>query len=223
MQFLYHKDASKDTLTISGDEYKYLFKVRRVKKGSFVELRNLEDNKIYFYKVLSITKKDATLSLYSYEQKEVLPKRSLTIGWCIIDPKEIEKALPSLNEIGVEKIVFIKCAYSQANFKIKKERLHKILINSSEQCGRSNIVKIEFSNSIKEFLDKYPNSYLLDFSNNHIDNYKDDIETIIIGCEGGISEDERKLFDKEKIIGFNSNLILKSQSASIATASKILL
>jgi len=83
-------------------------------------------------------------------------------------------------------------------------------------------MQIEFSNSIANFLQKYPNSYLLDFSDNKIEDSLD-INTIIIGCEGGLSEDERALFNKEKIVGFDTKLILKSESAAIAAASKILL
>jgi len=222
MQFLYHKDAGAPTITIEGEEYKYLFRVRRKKVDSFVETRNLQDNKIYAYKVTSIDKKSAICTLAFGEEKPVSPTKSLHIGWCIIDPKVIEKTLPSLNEIGVSKITFIKCAYSQANFKIKKERLEKILINSCQQCGRSSMMQIEFANSIAEFLQKEPQSYLLNFSQNHIDSASD-IDTIIIGCEGGLSKDERALFESKKIVGLNTPLILRSESAVCAVGAKILL
>jgi 16S rRNA (uracil1498-N3)-methyltransferase len=73
-----------------------------------------------------------------------------------------------------------------------------------------------------DFLAKYPNSYLLDFSNN---NFSSDmkIDSIVIGCEGGFSKDERALFKNDKILGFDTSLILKSETAAIAIASKILL
>ena len=222
MQFLYHKDAGKPTITIDGEEYKYLFRVRRKKVDSFIETRNLQDNKIYAYKVTSIDKKSAICTPAFGEEKLVMPSKRLHIGWCIIDPKVIEKTLPSLNEMGVGKITFIKCAYSQANFKIKKERLEKILINSCQQCGRSSMMQIEFANSIAEFLQKEPQSYLLDFSQNHIDSASD-IDTIIIGCEGGLSKDERALFKEDKIVGLNTPLILRSESAVCAVGAKILL
>ena len=222
MQFLYNKDAGKESLIVDGESYKYLFKVRRIKSGSIIELRNLKDSNLYFYRVISVDKKSATLTLISYEQKEVMPKKELTIGWCIIDPKVIEKALPSLNEIGVSKLIFIKCAYSQANFKINIDRLEKILINSSQQCGRSSLMQIDFANSIYDFLTKYPSSYLLDFSTNRVDKALD-ISSIVIGCEGGLSEDERALFKKEKIVGFDTPLILRSESAAISAAAKVLI
>ncbi len=222
MQFVYDKNASTPLLTIEDETYKYLFRARRKKIGDIIDFRNLQDDKLYSYKVLSIDKKSASLELIYGESKPVVPRKNLTIGWCIIDPKNIEKTLPSLNEIGVAKIVFIRCAYTQANFKIKKERLEKILINSSQQCGRSSLMKIEFSQSLQDFLGKYPQSYLLNFSQNRVSENKN-ISSIIVGCEGGLSKDETKLFESEKIVGLNTPTILRSESAVVAVASKIIL
>jgi 16S rRNA (uracil1498-N3)-methyltransferase len=222
MQFVYFKDAGKNIITLEDEIYKYLFRVRRHKVGEIIDFRNLADNKLYSYKVISVDKKSANLQLIYGEEKEVKAKKKLILGWCIIDPKTIEKTLPHLNEIGVSEIVFIKCAYSQANFKIKLQKLEKILINSCQQCGRSDLIKFSFANSLFDFLAKYPNSYLLDFSNN---NFSSDmkIDSVVIGCEGGFSEDERALFKNDKILGFDTSLILKSETAAIAIASKILL
>jgi 16S rRNA (uracil1498-N3)-methyltransferase len=222
MQYLYNIDSGKDSIVIQGDSYRYLFKVRRLNSDSILELRNLKDKNLYLYRVVSIDKKSATLALIGSEEKEVKPAKDLTIGWCIIDPKIIEKNIASLNEIGVSKIVFIKCAYSQANFKITQDRLNKILINSSQQCGRSSLMSLEFSNSIADFLRQYPNSYLLDFSETKLESNLD-INSIVIGCEGGISKDERALFKQEKTVGLNTPQILKSESAAISVAAKILL
>ena len=222
MQFVYDKNASSPLLTVEDETYKYLFRVRRKKIGDIIDFRNLQDDKLYSYRVVSIDKKSASLELIYGESKPVVPTKDLTIGWCIIDPKNIEKTLPSLNEIGVKKIVFIRCAYTQANFKIKKDRLEKILINSSQQCGRSSLMQIEFAQSLQDFLSKYPQSYLLNFSQNRVSENRD-IDSIVVGCEGGLSKDEIKLFTPEKIVGLNTPTILRSESAVVAVASKIIL
>ncbi len=223
MQFVYLKEASAPSLNIEGETYKYLFKVLRKAAGDIIDFRNLQDDKLYSYKVVSVNKKSAVLELIYGEKKSVMPQKELTLGWCIIDPKTIEKALPSLNEIGVKKIVFIRCAYSQANFKIKKERLEKILINSCQQCGRSSLMEIEFAASLYQFLQKYPQSWFLNFSPNLLDSVKENIDSIVIGCEGGFSKDELKLFKAEKTVGLNTSLILKSETAAITAAGKIIL
>ena len=101
--------------------------------------------------------------------------------------------------------------------------VRKILINSSCQCGRSNIIKLDVCKNVETFIKENNDTYFLDFSEISIDNKKDEIKTLIIGCEGGFSNKERETFNKDNIVGFNSNLILRSETAIISAASKILL
>jgi len=107
MLYLYHKDASQNQLTLVGDEHRYIFKVRRHKVDDILYLRNLEDGLLHRYLITYIDKHSVILELKESQTLEVKAKVPLHIGWCIIDPKNIEKVLPSLNEMGVEKITFI--------------------------------------------------------------------------------------------------------------------
>ncbi len=222
MLYLYHKDAGSPTLTLSGDDHRYLFKVRRHKAEDTLYLRNLTDTCIYGYRVVTIDKRSVTLSAISKEKLEINAPRKLHIGWCIIDPKNIEKILPSLNELGVEKITFIYCQRSQKSFRPDFKRLNKILLNSSQQSGRSSMMELETVETLQEFLQKYPHSYMLNFSEKSIENDKNSIETIVIGCEGGFTEEERSLFDQGKIVGFATPLVLKSETAVCTVAAKLL-
>lgn len=222
MQFLYHSDAKNGSLIINNELYRYIFKARRHNIKDNLYFRNLKDSYIYEYIIISLDKKSATLQLISKKKKDVLPLKDLHIGWCLINPKEIENVLPSLNEIGVSKITFILCQYSQNNIKINYDKLNKILINSSVQCGRSDIVKLDQIDNLELFIEKSPNTYMFNFSSNNIFDKKDDIQTIVIGCEGGFSTDELKLISKDNIVGCKINSILKSQTASITVASIIL-
>ena len=219
MQFLYYSDTF-NNIEITGENHKYLFKVRRIKKNEIINIRNLKDDYLYRYEIVDINKKDANLQLKEKIYFPNKPKTFLHLAWCIIDPKNIEKTLPSLNEIGVSKITFLYCDFSQKNFKLKIDRLNKILINSSQQCGRSNIIEIEILNSSKEFFEKYPNFTALDFDGEEIKCEKKYKNPILIGPEGGFSEYEKKYFkEKIKLKGF----ILRSETAACAVSSKILL
>ena len=222
MQYLFHTQASAPSLELRGDEHRYIFKVRRHREGEEIALRNLKDNKIYLYTVSSLNKKEALLTLNSSKVLEVKAKKSLHIAWCVIDPKSIEKMLPSLNEIGIEKISFIYCKRSQKSFRVDFKRLEKILLNSSQQCGRSQLMELEIVDSLEEFLKVYPQTVMLNFSENILSK-ESNINTIAIGCEGGFTQDEVSLFESEKIIGLDSPLILKSESAVCAVGTKLLL
>jgi len=219
MQFLYYPEI-KNTLTLTGDNHKYLFKVRRIKKNETVKIRNLKDDFIYYYKIKEINKKEATLILENKELQPNKPEKFFHLAWCVIDTKNIEKILPTLNEIGVSKISFVYCDFSQRNFKLKFDRLQKILINSNQQCGRSDLMEIEIINSSKEFFEKYPIFTALDFDAKEIKCEKEYKNPFLIGPEGGFSEEEKKHFkEKIKLKGF----ILRSESAACAISSKILL
>jgi len=169
--------------------------------------------------LVKFDKKEALLKLVEKIHSPSKPHKFFHLAWCVIDPKNIEKALPSLNEIGVSKITFVYCDYSQRSFKLKLDRLTKILINSSQQCGRSDMMEIEVLNSSKEFFEKYPSFAVLDFDGEKI-KCKNIDKPVLIGPEGGFSEDERKFFkEKYRLEGF----ILRSETAACAVSSKILL
>lgn len=222
MLYLHHHLAGEPSIHLEGDMHRYIFKVRRHKIGDILFLRTLKDNFLHHYEIDSINKKSLALILLESEDKEVKASKSLHIGWCVIDPKSIEKVLPSLNEIGVEKISFIYCKRSQKSFKIDIKRLEKILLNSSQQSGRSQMMHLEVLENLELFIRQYPQSKMLNFSQNTLRN-NTDIPTIVIGCEGGFHEDEVALFEPSNILGFDTPLVLKSESAVSALASKLLL
>jgi len=219
MQFVYYPQTSPQ-IVLTGEQHKYLFKVRRIKKDELVKIRNLKDDYLYIYKIDSINKKEALLTLTEKIHDPQKPQKSMHLAWCVIDPKNIEKTLPALNEIGVEKITFVYCDYSQKNFKLKMERLEKILINSCQQCGRSSLMEIEILNSSAEFFEKYEDFYALDFDGREIGCESSYDKPYLIGPEGGFSEEERKFF-KEKL-KFRS-FILRSETAAVSVSAKILL
>ncbi|NCB11436.1 MAG: 16S rRNA (uracil(1498)-N(3))-methyltransferase [Erysipelotrichia bacterium] len=223
MQFTYDEFCGENILEIKDDVYNYLIKARRHKIDDEIYFRNLKDENLYLYKIVLIDKKKAILNLLNSEKKILVNNKTLHVGWCVIDPKTVEKYIASLNEMGVDRISFIYSDYSQKNFKINIEKLEKILINSSCQCGRSDIIKLDIYKNLNEFISKNQNVYFLDFSTTLIDEKKDEIKTIVIGCEGGFSNNERENFDKDFIVGFDSNLILRSETAVLAVCSKIIL
>ena len=222
MQFTYHKNTGDSLLNIEEELHKYLFKVRRHSIEENLFFRNLDDKNLYQYKVQNISRRKTILELVGFEEKLIEPNKELHIGWCLIDFKSIEKVIASLNELGVTKITFIDCEYSQKQYKINFEKLEKLLINSSQQSGRSSIIELNSCDSLDKFISDNPDSYMFNFSKNNISDNKNDIQTIILGCEGGFSTKEVDTFNQEKIVGIDSHLILRSETAVVTIASKIL-
>jgi 16S rRNA (uracil1498-N3)-methyltransferase len=223
MQYLYEENAGASEIRLAGDRHRYLFKVKRHRIGESIGLRNLKTPLLYSYRIEHIDKKEALLRLDGARELRIEAKRNLHIGWCQIDPRVIERFLPSINETGVKKLTFIACERSQKNFKLDFRRLEKILLNSSQQCGRSVMMRLDIAEDLAHFSRENPESWMLDFSKNRLEEHKDDIETILVGAEGGFSEEERNLIKQEKIVGLDTPLILRSESAACSIAGKILL
>jgi len=222
VQYLHHNDAGSSSLLLKGDEHRYLFKVRRHREGEVIALRNLVDEKIYLYKITSLDKKEAHLLLENSKTLQVVAKKKLHIAWCVIDPKSVEKVLPTLNEMGVDSITFIYCDRSQKSFKPDFKRLEKILLNSSQQSGRSSLMQLSMDKELNSFLETHKDAVMLNFSKQTL-NEGSNIGTFVVGCEGGFTANEVALFKSENIMGLDTPLILKSESAVCAIASKLLL
>lgn len=220
MQFLYHPNASDASLSIEGELYKYLFKVRRFTEGKKLSFRNLKDEMRYEYAIESISKKEATLIMTDSYHDRKSSEISLHILWCIIDTKVIEKTLPMLNQIGVAKITFLYCDRSQKNFRPDLERMKKILINSCQQSGRSDLMELEVLSSLDEVMQQYPDFAVMDFGG---ESEMESVTSIMIGCEGGFSEDEREKLQNRAKIGLKTPFILKSETAALTFASKLLI
>lgn len=217
MQFLYHAEAGKESLKLKGEEFTHL-KARRVKENDDLALRNLEDDFIYHYKISNLQRNSCVLDFLNKTLKPS-PKSALNLALAVIDVKILEKTLPFLNELGVANLHLVFTEFSQRNFKLDFKRLDKIIISSCEQCGRSHKMQIQNYKNVQEFNQVFPNAILIDFEGE--DKEFDENKVYFIGPEGGFSQKEKQLF-KEKI-RLKSPNILKSQSAIIAVASKILL
>ncbi|SFV74555.1 Ribosomal RNA small subunit methyltransferase E [hydrothermal vent metagenome] len=222
MRYILLDEKQQENIVIKGELFKYLIKVRRHQIGDEIALRYKENMSVlYRYILKNIENKKASLQLLSSEVYEVKSQKNLHIGWCIIDPKSIEKMLPSLNEIGVAKISFISCDRSQNNFKIDTKRLQRILEASMQQCGRSEYMEFDFYKNIKEFIKAYPDTKVFDFCDNVLEDVSD-FQTILIGCEGGFSKEEKEFLSSLDVFRLDTPMVLRSESAVMAVASKIL-
>lgn len=223
MIYILCDEASKPSFSIKGDLHKYLIKVRRHEVGDRVSLRNKEDIKtLYRYEIESIDSRSLELRLLSSSVEVVESAKKLHIGWCVIDAKSIEKVLPALSEIGVSKISFIYCERSQKNFKLDFKRFERILEASMQQCGRTSFIEFETFKSIEKFIGEFPHAKVFDFCETVLSD-SSDFETVLIGCEGGFSKSEKELLTSQDVFRLDTPMVLRSESAVMAVASKLLL
>lgn len=216
-------EKPEDYLTLKGDNFKYLVKSRRHSLGDRIQFRSQESmDYLYEYEISSIENRSVVLRMINVQEKIVAPSKFLHIAWCMIDIKSIEKVLPSLNEIGVSRISFIGCDRTQRNFQPDLNRFRRILEASMQQCGRSTYIDFATFKNIQDFIKEYPDTKVFDFTERTLDVYKE-VTTVLIGCEGGFSEDERLFLESKEVFRLDTPMVLRSESATVAIASKILL
>jgi len=221
--YIFDDKAGSSSLHLRGELYKYLIKVRRHGVGDIVQFRSQENiAMLHSYKLIELQPREVVFELIDSQTLEVKSVQDLHIGWCIIDPKSVEKVLPSLCEIGVAKISFISCQRSQHNFKIDFKRYNRILEASMQQCGRTSMMEFAVYKNLATFIEEYPQTKVFDFTQKILDS-TDDFQTVLIGCEGGFSPEEKKLLETQEVFRLNSPMVLRSESAVMAVASKILL
>jgi len=220
MQFLFCESGGDEEILLKGEVYNYIFKVRRHRSTENLFIRNVNNSKIlYEYEIRDIDRRKAKLVLKKSQENFLVPDKNISLGWCVVDSKTIEKTLPMINELGVQDIYFIYCDFSQKDIKLDFQRFDKILQNSSMQSGRFNTVNLHLIDNINQFLEKFPETVAIDFSDKKIENIDKKDVSILIGAEGGFSESERAIFTNVR--GLKSPYILKSQTAVISVINLI--
>ena len=223
MIYILLDETPSDILSLKGEVFKYLVKVRRHGVGDSIDFRSRENmDTLYSYEVTSVESRSLELRCISSYKSVLEAKKALHIGWCVIDPKSVEKVLPSLSEIGVAKISFISCDRSQKSFKIDFPRYTRILEASMQQCGRSSYIEFDIFKNIADFIEEYPQTKVFDFTDKTLDDYGA-VSTVLIGCEGGFSKSEKEFLKDKDVFRLDTPMVLRSESAVMAVASKILL
>ncbi len=218
MKFMLHPQAGNSQLIVSGEEYKYLIKVRRHSIGDRIVFRRRDALSLAHYYVLeSIDGRKGIFVHQNSVEEECQSPHPLHIGWCIVDPKTVEKTLPMLVELGVSTITFIRCQRSQHHFKLDFDRCNRIMESAIMQCGRTSVITLEESPSLHCFLTAHPEAMIMDFGGERL-RLEETFETVVIGCEGGFSAEERTLCATHPIRHLGIGMILRSETAVMTIA-----
>lgn len=188
------------------------------------------------FTVASLSKKELILSFQKilYNTNESFQKLELAL--CLPNkPGKLDFILEKAIELGVKKIYLIKSDYSNFSHELKIQRLQKIIFEASEQSERGFLPELEIVNDFKFFLQSKKaylqvalerisqtnqiteapgNKNLLIEEYNKIPS--DQPIILVIGPEGGFSEDEKNLIEKLEITCFSlGKRILRMETAAI--------
>ena len=188
-----------DTKIDIGDKYiftsKQLHHAKDVVRLDNEVIRLVYNDKAFFAKVVKEEKDYYALVIEKDERFNELPYE-VTLCLALIRKEKFELVLQKATELGVSRIIpFTSSRCIVKDKKDKRDRYEDILLTASEQCKRNKVPEITSTKSFKELID-YKSKYSLVAYEKDDDKYikevikaKDNV-TLVIGPEGGFSEEE---------------------------------
>lgn len=188
-----------EIINLPRDKAHYISHVLRMRIGDSIKLFNNSAAE-YETKIIDICKKSAQIEIG--ESIRVTNESPLTINLCLAVARgqHMDFSIQKAVELGVKNIIPVISKFS--NVKIQDDRVHNklahwqnIIISATEQCGRSYLTQVQKPLSFAEWLSLdasktrlilHPESQQ---SMSNI-NLPDNELTLMIGPEGGFSDDE---------------------------------
>ena len=209
MNIFYSNNINKSAkkIIILDQENSHLIKVLRKKTGDNV---NITDGKGFLYScsIIESHKNKSILEIenaveFKYESPKLKVAISLTKN-----KERFEWFLEKATEIGINEITPLICRYSERN-KINLERSIKILISSMKQSLRYRLPIINKPVNFKDYITSKSknndNSFIATCLNSDISLLKEKLikgndSEIMVGPEGGFSQNELDLAKKAKFV-----------------------
>ena len=189
--------AKGQTIPLTRDQAHYLFGVMRLKQGARVLLFNGVDGE-FLAEVVDAGKRKGALNCLEKTRPLQMPPDL----WLLFAPIKkartafiVEKAV----ELGVARILPVQTRFTNAE-RIRQDRLQAHALEAAEQCGGTYVPDVEDIRRLELVLEDWPADRQLVFCDEAIAGAREVLAgmadqkkwAILIGPEGGFSEDERK-------------------------------
>jgi 16S rRNA (uracil1498-N3)-methyltransferase len=198
-------------------------KVLRFKPGQEVALFDgVKTDRLY--KVAELSKKEAHLQMIT-ELKRVMPPRHVYLFWSLLKKDHNDFVIQKCTELGVSNFVPI---ISDRSVKtgLNMARAKKILIEASEQCGRSTVPFIREPVHLQKVIEEYKGKIELYICHKDSENEPDLSKKpvgVFVGPEGGWSEQEFELFEAGGFRHINLSLhTLRAETAAVVAVTKLI-
>ena len=233
-RFYFNKEYLKDNIVcLKDDEYHHMINVMRLRVGDSVVLF-CGDGLDYTAQIENISKKEATLRVKEIKQNNSEIGFGLTVYQALAKGEKLSLIAQKLTEIGATGLKVFSSEFCDVKPNTARlDKLDKVVISASKQCGRSALLNapesaLKFSDLIKE-IKKYDVCYLAYENETGLTLHEDLIKhkalknvAVIIGPEGGFSNAEAKtLTDSGAVSVSLGGRILRTETAAIFAASVI--
>ena len=227
--FACESDKSGNKIIIKDEENIHLRSALRLQIGDEVEV--FFGNGIIDECVIdSVGKKESVLRLVK-EKVEPKDKLQVTLFMAITKSERMDWAVQKCTELGVSAIIPFESKFCTAKDNPNKvDRLNRIAISACKQSGRAYLPQIGKAITFNQLLSdvKQMKNVVVAYENDStsakdvLSKLSGDV-AIIIGSEGGFSEDEinQLALNGAKVISLGKN-ILRAETAAVALSSVVL-
>ncbi len=178
------------------------------------------NGKEYEAEFTELHKKKAVLNIVN-ETVSLSPLKPIHLYMSVIKKDLFELVVQKVTELGISSVTPIITEKSVVK-NLSLDRLNKIAIEASEQCGRGDIPKINKTVSLSEVLKNIEGEIIV--CNKGGENIKnlitEDKINLFIGPEGGWGEKDLEIFNKYKVkyISLGSTTLRSETAAIVASA-----
>lgn len=172
------------------------------------------------YRLTTISDQEAHLEMITELERKV-PKKHIYLAWSLLKKDKNEWVVQKCTELGVSHFIPLITERSTRTdiSQFRLDRLQKIAIEATEQCGRSDIPTVRepmrVATLIEEFKGKVPIYVCEQGANEETDSSNSIV--VLVGPEGGWSDSEKEVFKTNKIpeLGLH-DFTLRAETASVS-------
>lgn len=215
------ENISDETISLAGDEFKHAVKVMRSKIGDTIYLTN-GTGLIFKTEILSIKKDKLSAKIIETVKTE---NKFENIFFCIPklkNPDRFKFAIEKCVELGVTNFIIFESKRTIAKGTNIK-RWEKIALVAMKQSLRAYLPKIKLVKNLSDIAESKGEKIIFEQNAARKFQFKfvmDKKYYFIFGPEGGLTEDELKLFDTDLIYSLSDHR-LRSETAIVKVASLI--
>lgn len=199
--------------------------VLRFSPGQQVVLFDGRENE-RLYNIAELTAREAHLQLITdYARKT--PSKEVYLFWSLLKKDKNDWVLQKCTELGASHFIPLladRCERTDLS-QSRLKRWQKIVIEAAEQCGRSDIPAIREPMTVETAISDYKDKislYICEQDGTDSTESNNEACGVMIGPEGGWSDQEKQLFKDANINHLNlHDFTLRAETATLAAVTKL--
>ncbi len=233
--FVSETDINGDSCVIFGEEFNHMVNVLRLKAGDAVILCTGDGNDREA-EIIEIGKRQLLCKIHRTTENENEPRLKVTLYMALVKGEKMELIAQKITELGAAGLVPVSTRFTTVKPDTTRlDRLEKIALEAAKQCGRAVTLSIgsviDISKLPAELKEKGYDLVLFPYENEREAGIKSALKKIgkaekaavIIGSEGGFSEDEAESLKNADAISCSlGKRILRAETAAITAVAAVM-